>query len=66
MRYAVIDSNNYVVNIALWDGVSEWSPGPGLSLIQLQEDQFVDIGWTYDEETGLFTDPTIIVGIGTT
>ena len=66
MRYAVIDSNYYVVNISLWDGVSEWSPGPGLSLIQLQEDQFVDIGWTYDEETGLFTDPTIIVGIGTT
>ena len=57
MRYAVIDSNNYVVNIALWDGVSEWSPGPGLILIQLQEEQLVDIGWTYDEETGLFTDP---------
>lgn len=66
MRYAVIDSNNYVVNIALWDGVSEWSPGPGLSLIQLQEDQFVDIGWTYDEETGLFINPILPVGIGTT
>lgn len=66
MRYAVIDSNNYVINVALWDGVSEWSPGPGLGLVQLQEEQLVDIGWTYDEETGLFTDPTIIVGIGTT
>jgi hypothetical protein len=66
MRYAVIDSNNYVVNIVLWDGVSEWSPGPGLSLIQIQEEQFVDIGWTYDEETGLFINPILPVGIGTT
>jgi|DEB0MinimDraft_6_1074348.scaffolds.fasta_scaffold244768_1 hypothetical protein len=80
MRYAVLESNwpegtmpgpsdviyYYVVNIVLWDGVSEWSPGARQSLIKIQEDQSVDIGWTYDYETGLFTDPTIPVGIGTT
>jgi len=26
-RYAVINSANIVVNMALWDGVTEWNPG---------------------------------------
>ena len=26
-RYAVINSENIVVNMALWDGITEWNPG---------------------------------------
>lgn len=26
-RYAVINSANIVVNVCLWDGVTEWTPG---------------------------------------
>ena len=26
-RYAVINSANIVVNMVLWDGISDWTPG---------------------------------------
>ena len=32
-RYLVLDENNQVVNIIVYDGVSEYNPGEGLSLM---------------------------------
>lgn len=29
MRWAVIDQNNIVVNIVIWDGEKPWSPPEG-------------------------------------
>lgn len=31
-KYAVLNSNNEVVNLIEWDGVSEYNPGEGLTL----------------------------------
>lgn len=31
-NYDVLDSDGHIVNIVLWDGESEWSPGPGFTV----------------------------------
>lgn len=53
MRYAVIDTT-LVVNVALWDGETEWHPGEGLIAVRSDE---AGIGWTWDAETGEFSAP---------
>ncbi|ELB3423390.1 hypothetical protein RHK76_002419 [Escherichia coli] len=42
--YAVVN-NGVVVNIAVWDGESEWKPTDGVAV--LAEDG-VGMGWSYD------------------
>ena len=44
-KYALIDANNDVVNIVLWDGVTPWTPPSGLTAIQSDTAQ---IGGTWD------------------
>ena len=34
-----------VVNVSLWDGVSEWHPDE--QVIEIPQDQVVGIGWDY-------------------
>lgn len=48
MKYAVID-NGIVTNIILIDDVSQWDL-PQL-LIELGNEEFVDIGWLYNENS---------------
>jgi hypothetical protein len=47
-NYAIIDANGNVLNIIVWDGVSEYNPGTGLQLIQISEGQTVNIGDVYN------------------
>jgi hypothetical protein len=56
-RYAVIDTENVVVAIVLWDGVTPWSPPDGETVIRVG-DQICDRGYTYDPATGLFAPAT--------
>jgi hypothetical protein len=52
-RYAVTDIiTKKVVNIAVWDGVSEWEPGHELIAIRSDE---AEKGWIWNGET--FHDP---------
>lgn len=44
-RYLELDSNNTVVNIIVWDGVSEYAP-EGLTLLPCNEHPGVTFGWT--------------------
>ena len=54
-NYAIVNtSTNLVVNVSLWDGVSEWSPGPGL--ITVQDDDAI-IGQIYNPRSKTFSDP---------
>jgi hypothetical protein len=46
MTYAVI-SQSIVINFILWDGVSPYNPGDGMTLVPLNG-RPCDIGWTYD------------------
>lgn len=53
-KHAIIDSNNVVENIILWDGTSEWRPPEGKTLVEVEE-IFCGPGWIY--ENGVFTEP---------
>lgn len=55
-RYAVIDRGQ-VVNVVLWDGVTEWGLDPRFSAIDCSPE--VGIGWTHDGEG--FHPPQVIV-----
>lgn len=47
MTYALVNSENIVVNIILWDGVSQWTPPPELIAVQSNT---LQIGDTYTPE----------------
>lgn len=51
--YAIVE-NGVVVNSALWDGESEWSPEVGEAVL-VPEGLYFNIGWLYDGS--VFTDP---------
>ena len=54
-HYAVIDADDLVVNTVVWDGVSEYEPGEGLTLVPLPFTEDEDetrrytggIGWDF-------------------
>lgn len=53
-RYALVDATNVVVGIALWDGVTPWTP-PDNCIAVLIGSQMCDRGYTYDPQTGTFS-----------
>lgn len=54
-RYAIINSENIVDNVILWDESSQWSPPEGMTMVKV-EGIFCDMNWKY--ENGVFVDPT--------
>lgn len=50
-RYVVVSAGR-VVNITLWDGATDYDPGPGLILVASED---AGIGWTYAD--GMFSEP---------
>ena len=44
-RYAILRGNE-VVNVTIWDGVSEWQPDEGCTAIECPDD--AGPGWTYE------------------
>jgi len=48
--WAVIDGGT-VVSCVVWDGVSDWSPPNGTTLVALADHPHVGIGWTYTDGT---------------
>jgi hypothetical protein len=42
-RYAVIDQNNLVTNVIMWDGVTQWKPPEGYVVKETQEAAMGDI-----------------------
>ena len=42
-RYAVIDQNNVVTNVVMWDGVTQWQPPAGYVVKETQEAGMGDI-----------------------
>ena len=54
-NYAIVDSATGIVeSVAVWDGVTEWSPGEGY--IAVESDVAVH-GWSYSN--GSFTSPPV-------
>jgi hypothetical protein len=46
MRYAHV-INDQVTNVSLWDGTTDWEPGDGSTLHQLEDDSPVGPGWQF-------------------
>lgn len=46
MRYATIDADGLVSNVILWDGETDYNPGPGLDLVALDDNSPVGPGDT--------------------
>lgn len=53
-RYAVVNKDNIVDNIIVWDEASQWAPPEGFFIVKV-EDVLCDIGWTHDN--GVFSNP---------
>lgn len=53
-RYAIINSDNIVQNIILWDESAQWTPPEGTTMVKVEE-ILCGIGWKYENET--FSDP---------
>jgi len=59
-RYAVINSANIVVNVCLWDGVTEWTPGNDddgnpLTVVLDTDPPSAQIGYSYNFTESTFT-----------
>lgn len=55
-RYAYI-TNGTISNVILWDGESYYDPGTHVTLINIDDRQEVQIGWSYDGSN--FTAPVV-------
>lgn len=60
MKYAVVNPQNQVVNVILWDGQSPWRPPLGHHAIACPE--YTGIGHIYNNLTGEFVAPEIKKG----
>ncbi|EJT7453870.1 tail fiber assembly protein, partial [Escherichia coli] len=52
--YAVVNSDGLIINIVVWDGVTEWEPPEGTHAVRCG-DNLCGIGGTYKE--GVFNVP---------
>ena len=57
-KYALINNQNIVENIVLWDGGDSWQPPSNLTCLNV-ENILCSIGWTYDGSVFTAPDETI-------
>ncbi len=55
-NYAVVDENNIVKNVIVWDEASAWTPPEGHFIVKVLDEVRCDIGWIHNE--GQFAAPT--------
>jgi hypothetical protein len=53
-RYAVVNADNLVVNVIIWDGESRWSPPSGCFVVRSDA---CDVGQIYDPVAETFSYP---------
>jgi len=56
-KYALINNQNIVDNIVLWDGGDSWQPPENMTCINVESID-CSIGWVYDGS--VFTEPEVI------
>lgn len=56
-KYALINNQNIVDNIVLWDGSDSWQPPQTMICINVENIE-CSIGWTYDGS--VFTAPEVV------
>jgi hypothetical protein len=55
-NYAVLNGNQ-VTNVIVADDKEDAEKVLGVTLIEYTDENPIEIGWTYDETTGLFSPP---------
>jgi hypothetical protein len=53
-RFAVVNSDNIVENVIVWDEASDWTPPDGRFIVKAEEIR-CDIGWIHNN--GEFSEP---------
>ena len=56
-KYALINNQNIVDNIVLWDGGDSWQPPQTMACINVENIE-CSIGWSYDGS--VFTAPVVV------
>lgn len=57
-KFAIIDKNNIVVNVIVWDEVSEWEPPTGTTLVKIKDTDPVSRFCAFDPKRKTFSYPT--------
>lgn len=57
-RYAIVNLDNIVENIIVWDEATQWTPPEGRIMVNV-EDVLCDMGWKY--ENSVFTNPNPVL-----
>ena len=57
-EYAIVDANGNVINVAMWDGTTPWTPAGGTAVL-IPAGSEASIGWTY--AAGSFVAPAAAV-----
>jgi hypothetical protein len=57
-KYAIINNQNIVDNIIVWDGGDLWQPPENMTCINIENIE-CSIGWSYDGTS--FTAPEVVV-----
>jgi hypothetical protein len=57
-KYALINNQNIVENVVVWDGESNWTPPENMTCVNVENIE-CGINWIYDGS--VFTAPEIIV-----
>lgn len=55
-KYAIIKDEK-VINVCVWDGVSEWQPPEGTQAVKLDAEQLADEGYSYINGTFIAPPP---------
>ena len=61
MKWAIVEQNNIVSNVVVWDGSSSWTPPKNTTMIELQEMENCRIGSTYSAgQNPRFINPPLV------
>jgi len=58
LRHAIVNKNNEVVNVILWDGINDWSP-PQDHIAIHDKTELCNIGDLYDSTSKKFIKPDL-------
>ena len=60
--YALINNQNIVENVVVWDGASNWVPPENTTCVNI-ENLECGIGWTYNGSTFIKPEPVVVAPV---
>ena len=47
MNYAVLNSENIIVNVVVYNGIDAWAPPASHTIVEIPQDSDAAIGWSH-------------------